>query len=170
MSHPPGDLRRASLLAAALALQTLAAVFFIGDVASDYRWIGFDPHTTFEAMVALALIIGIGISALEMRRTLLRIRRAEEALSLASGAFAEVIEARFAGWGLTPAEADVALFTLKGLETSEIAALRSAAESTVRAQLTRVFAKSGAGSRAQFVALFVEDLLENARAGPDSGL
>ena len=43
---------------------------------------------------------------------------------------------------------------------SKIAELRTAAESTVRAQLTRVFAKSGAASRAQFVALFVEDLLD----------
>lgn len=164
MSRSPADLRRATVLAVALALQTLAAVFFIGDVASDYRWIGFDPHTTFEAVVAVALIIGIGFGALEMRRTLLRIRRAEEALSLAAGAFGEVIEARFAEWGLTPAEAEVALFALKGLETSEIAAFRSSAESTVRAQLTKVFAKSGAGGRAQFVALFVEELLENAPA------
>lgn len=162
MTRSPGDLRRASLLAAALALQMLAAVFFIGDVASDYRWIGLDPHTTFEAMVALALIIGIGFGALEMRRTLLRIRRAEEALSLASGAFGEVIEARFAEWRLTPAESEVALFALKGIETSSIASLRGAAESTVRAQLTRVFAKSGSANRAQFVSLFVEELLEAA--------
>jgi DNA-binding CsgD family transcriptional regulator len=166
MTRPSGDLRRASLLAAALALQTLAAVFFIGDVASDFHWIGVDPHTTFEALVALALIIGIGFGAIEMRGTLLRIRRAEEALSLASGAFGEVIEARFAEWGLTPSEAEVALFALKGLETGEIAALRSAAESTVRVQLTRVFAKSGASGRAQFVSLFVEDLLDQVTVGP----
>ena len=164
MTRPSGDLRRASVLAIALALQTSAAVFFIGDVASDYRWIGLDPHTTFEAFVALALITGIGFGAVEMRRTLLRIRRAEEALSLAAGAFGEVIETRFAEWRLTPAEAEVALFTLKGFEISEIAALRSSAESTVRAQLTRVFAKSGASGRAQFVALFVEELLEGSDA------
>jgi len=155
------EVKRASLLAIALTLQTLAALFFISDVASDFRWIGFDPHTTFEAAVALALIIGIGFGALEMRRTLVRIRSAEQALSLAAGAFAEVVEARFAEWGLTPAEADVALFTLKGLNTAEIAGLRNAADSTVRAQLTRVFAKSGAGGRAQFVSLFIDELLDN---------
>ena len=147
------------MLAVAIGLQTLAAVFFLGDVAADFRWIGFDPHTTFEAVVAVALLIGIGFGAVEMRRTLARMRRAEEALSMASGALAEVIQLRFEEWQLTPSEADVALFALKGFDTNEIATLRSVAESTVRAQLTRAFAKSGVKNRAQFVSLFVEELL-----------
>lgn len=164
MTGSSRDRRRASLLAAALALQSLAAVFFVGDVVDDLRWSGFDPHTSLEAIVAIALIVGIGFGVHEMRRTLLRMRRAEEALSIASGAFAEVVKARFAEWGLTPAEADVALFTLKGMDTTEIAGLRTSAESTVRAQLTRVFAKSGVGGRAQFVSFFVEELLDNPPA------
>lgn len=36
----------------------------------------------------------------------------------------ELLNDRFAQWGLTPAEADVALFAIKGLSTAEIAALR----------------------------------------------
>jgi hypothetical protein len=42
---------------------------------------------------------------------------------------------------------------------AEIAELRGAAQGTVRAQLTRIYAKAGVSGRAQFAAFFVEDLL-----------
>ena len=72
---------------------------------------------------------------------------------------AEVIGKQFTAWGLTPAERDVALFALKGLDIADIAELRGAAQGTVRAQLTRIYAKAGVSGRAQFAAWFVEDLL-----------
>ena len=37
-----------------------------------------------------------------------------------------------------------------------------AAQGTVRAQLTRIYAKAGVSGRAQFAAFFVEDLLAGA--------
>ncbi|MFN3642142.1 MAG: helix-turn-helix transcriptional regulator [Gemmobacter sp.] len=73
--------------------------------------------------------------------------------------------AQFRAWGLTPAERDVAWLALEGLDTAEIAGRRGAAAGTVRAQLARVYAKAGVSGRAQFAALFVEDLL----AGPVRG-
>ncbi|MEC5289051.1 LuxR C-terminal-related transcriptional regulator [Aurantimonas sp. C2-6-R+9] len=151
--------RRAVLLAALLAIQTLCAVFFVADVASDLRWGGLTAHTALEGAVAFALILGIAFAAFEMRRTLERNRRAEAALSSASGAFAELIDAYFEDWGLTPAEADVALFALKGLDVAEIAAFRGAASGTVRAQLARVYAKAKVSNRPQFISLFIEELL-----------
>lgn len=156
------DTRRAALLALTLALQTVACVFFIIDAAADFPKIGADLHTTFEALVAVALIIGTGFGAREMRRALSRIRRAEEALSLASGAFDEVLGSRFAEWGLTPSEAEVALFALKGLEVAEIARLRGTAPGTVRAQLNQIYTKSGSANRGQFVSLFVEELMSRS--------
>jgi DNA-binding CsgD family transcriptional regulator len=48
---------------------------------------------------------------------------------------------------------------LKGLDVAEIAEMRGAAAGTVRAQLTRIYAKAGVSGRAQFAAWFVEDLL-----------
>lgn len=131
------DRRRATFLALTLALQTVACVFFIADVAGDFRWIGADPHTTLEAMVAVALIVGTGFGALEMRRTLSRVQQAE-----------------------------VALFALKGLEVAEIARLRGTAPGTVRAQLNQVYAKSGSANRAQFVSLFIEELMAHSGLAP----
>ena len=161
----PGASRRPAVLAALLALQTLCAVFFAGDVAADLTLEGLTLHVAFELLVVLALAAGVALGAREMARTLAAGLRAEAAARAASGAFAELMRDRFAAWGLTPAEAEVALFALKGLDTAEIAAARRAAPGTVRAQLARVYAKAGVTGRAQLLSLFVEDLL----AGPLEG-
>lgn len=153
---------RPSLLAGLLIVQALAAVFFLGDVVADFRLERFNYHLLFEAGVTLALVTGLIFSAVEMRRALERIRRGDAAVAAASGALAELIQAYFDHWHLTPAEADVALLALKGLETGDIANLRGAAQGTVRAQLTRVYAKAGVSNRAQLLSLLIEDLL----AGP----
>jgi len=81
-------------------------------------------------------------------------------LSAASGAFTEAMMAEFERWGLTPAERDVALLSLKGCEVAEIAQLRGSAAGTVRAQLARVYAKAGVSGRAQLASLFIEELLD----------
>jgi DNA-binding CsgD family transcriptional regulator len=151
---------RAATLAPLLAIQALCAVFFVADAASDVRATGLDAHTVFEGLVALALVLGVVFGALEMRRALDRTRRAEAALSAASGAFIALIEASFAEWRLTPAERDVALLAIKGLDVGEIAALRGAAAGTVRTQLARVYAKADVSGRGQLVSLFIEDLLD----------
>ena len=154
---PPSG--RARALAAVLTLQALCAVFFVADVIGDFRLAGWIPHTVFEALVAFALFAGVALCALELRHLLEDMRRADAAVSAASGALAEVIGARFASWRLTAAETDVALFALKGFDTSEIADLRGAAAGTVRAQLARVYAKAGVSNPAGLIALFLEDLL-----------
>ena len=71
----------------------------------------------------------------------------------------DLIRLRFADWNLTPAEADVALFALKGCEIQDIATYRGAAQGTVRAQLARIYAKSGVRSQAALMALFLEELV-----------
>lgn len=152
------DRGRVGLLALVVALQALCVVFFTADVAGDLA-AGLTWHSGFEALVALALLAGTILGAVEMRRTLVRAERAARAQAVASEAFRDLIETRFADWGLTPAEAEVALFTLKGLDPADVAALRGAAEGTVRAQLTRIYGKAGVSGRGQFVALFIEDLL-----------
>jgi DNA-binding CsgD family transcriptional regulator len=145
-----------------LVVQTVAAVFFVGDAASDLVADATAPHSIFEGLVALALMLGVVFGGWELRRTLERMRAQEAALAVASGALAEVIRTEFTRWGLTAAEQDVGFLALKGVDAAEIAAMRGSAQGTVRAQLTRVYAKAGVSSRAQFAALFVEDLLGGA--------
>jgi len=151
---------RAWSVAAIVAMQSLAATFFVVDALADFERDGLSAHLAVEAPVAIALFAGIVFGAWQLRKMLAEARRSDAALAAASGALAEVIQARFAGWGLTAAEADVALFALKGCDVGEIARLRNAARGTVRAQLARAYAKAGVGSRAALVSLFIEDLLD----------
>ncbi len=76
----------------------------------------------------------------------------------------EMLEDRFARWGLTPAERDVALFVIKGFSTTEIAELRQTAAGTVKAQTNAIYRKSGTSGRAQLISLFVEDLMGDGLA------
>lgn len=149
------------------ALQAVAALFFVADAAGDVRNDGWSGHVAMEALVALALVAGVVTGALQLLRMMGEAARRDAALSVAQGALAEVIAARFAGWGLTPAEADVATFALKGCDIAEIAALRGSALGTIRAQLASVYAKAGVTSRAAFASLFIEDLLGEPLPGID---
>lgn len=161
--------RRATALAGLVVLQSLCAVFFVGDALGDLGWpprlAGAGVHVLLEAPVAAALILGVAFGAREMRRVLERQARTEDALAAASGAFAALLDAYFERWGLTPAERDVALLSIKGLEIAEIAALRGAAQGTVRSQCARVYAKAGVSGRAQLLGLFIEELMDGAMAG-----
>jgi DNA-binding CsgD family transcriptional regulator len=142
-----------------LLIQTFGTVFFVGDVIGDLREDPTSIHFIFEATVTVALVLGIIFGAYALRRTIEFLRSQEAALDVARGALSDVIERQFQEWALTPAERDVAFLALKGLDVAEIAELRGAAAGTVRAQLTRIYAKAGVSGRAQFAAFFVEDLL-----------
>ncbi len=67
---------------------------------------------------------------------------------------------RFADWGLTSAERDVALFAIKGMSTQEIASLRGTAGGTVKAQTNAIYRKAGVNGRSQLLSLFIEDLMD----------
>ena len=66
--------------------------------------------------------------------------------------------------GLTPAERDVAWFTLKGFTNAEIARFRDTSEGTVKAQSYQIYRKAGVAGRPQLLSMFIEDLLD---AQPD---
>lgn len=167
--------RRATVLAGLILLQALCALFFVGDVIKDVREKGFfnDPHLSLESLMAVALIVGILFLMIELRGLLSRMSDMQTGLEIAHGHLAVVIEGFFDDWNLTKAERDVALMILKGLDNDAIARVRNTASGTVRAQATNIYAKSSTDGRAQFISLFVEELLAggvNAESDPNSAL
>ncbi len=158
-------------LTAVLVVQGLAMIFFLTDAAEE---LSHDPtglHPMTEASVALALGFGIVVVALALLRSLRQARSQASALAIASGEFRRFIEEQFQQWKLTAAERDVAVMSLQGHEIEKIAAQRGAAVGTIRAQLAKIYLKSGVSNRAQLSAVFVERLMiENppaAKPGPD---
>lgn len=155
-------------LAGALVVQGLAMVFFLLDAAEE---ISHDPsglHPLTEGSVALALGLGMLFVGRALLASLAQARAQTSALAIAAGEFRRVVDQHFDSWGLTAAEREVALLSLRGFELERIATLRGAAPGTVRAQLTRIYAKSGTANRAQLSAVFVETLLSPEEVGQKS--
>lgn len=148
--------------AVAIALQVLACVYFVGDALLDQG----DPTTSgaasvFEIVIALALLAGIILSAAYIMHLVREARVREASLAVARGALSRILSQRFVDWGLSAAESDVAMFALKGCTVAEIAEIRSAAQGTVRAQLSQVYAKAGVSSQPMLMSLFLEDLMSD---------
>lgn len=156
--------RSGRALALLILVQAACAVFFAGDVIADAvdsgRPLLSDPHLVVEGIAVVALVAAIVIEIRFLMQMLRRAQLQAQSLAVASGALWEALEALFGRWQLTPAEREVAIFVVKGLSIAEIAALRHAAEGTVKSQLNAVYRKSGVTGRAQLASLLIEDLLD----------
>lgn len=154
--------RRIVGASAIVAVQVMATVYFVldgfGDAVAQLRT-GPTAEVIMECFVALALAAGVALGVRYVARLRADLLRQEAALSIARGALAEHLRLKFAGWRLSPAEADVALFALKGFQIAEIAKLRGSALGTVRSQLSQVYAKAGVASQSMLLSLFLDELL-----------
>lgn len=157
--------RHMVIFSVVLLVQTLCAVFFVYEILITLLGLPIAPinwqvHELIEIAAALGLIIGVGVGAYMLRAAMRRSEHVESQLRAASGAFMELLEDKFTLWGLTPAERDVALFSIKGFSTQDIAAMRETSEGTVKAQTNAIYRKAGVSGRPQLLSLFIDDLMD----------
>jgi len=166
-----GRLIRLAALGTVLLVQVGCAGFFVSDIILSMLGIYIEPiswqsREVMELGAALGLVLGVVLGAAMLWHAIRESHLMREKLRRASAAFAEVLDERFAEWGLTAAERDVAMFALKGLNTAEIAALRATSEGTVKAQTAAIYRKAGVNGRGQLLSLFIDDLMEGLHAVP----
>jgi len=165
------DRRRAATLAVIILVQALCAAFFFSDVVSDFKSDKYlsEVHFYMEAIATLVLIAGVVFLMIELRKVMTRMEQLDRGLRGARGEMAEIIDAFFEEWDLTPSEKDVGLLILKGFDNEAISQLRGTAAGTVRAQSTRIYSKAGVESRAQLFSVFLDELLagEGRQDGAD---
>jgi DNA-binding CsgD family transcriptional regulator len=154
-----------------LVVQAVCTVFFVSDILATVvgirsRPVAWQTREMLELGASIGLILGVVLGAFALARTRKLHQRAEARLRAASQAFMSLLEERFAGWGLTPAERDVALFAIKGMSTAEIASLRATSEGTVKAQTNAIYRKAGVGNRAQLLSLFLDELIDMRSPDP----
>lgn len=147
---------------AVVAVQVVCAVLFTFQIVSSI--FGFAPYAwqlyeIIEIGAALGLLLGSVLGWVALRRSMTRYALIQDQLRLASGAFMEVLEERFAAWELTAAERDVALFAIKGMSTQEMAELRGVSEGTIKAQTNAIYRKAGVSGRTQLLSLFIDELM-----------
>jgi DNA-binding CsgD family transcriptional regulator len=165
--------RRGVFVVLVLGVQALCTVFFVSDILVSVLGLRAAPiawqmRELLEIGAALGLVLGLAMGGWAWRKAHLQAQEARRHLHRAQSAFHDVMEDRFRGWGLTPAERDVALFAIKGLSTSEIAALRGTSEGTIKAQSNAIYRKAGVASRSQLLSLFIDDLMQDHPQGASS--
>jgi len=159
--------REIRILSAGLVLSGVCTAFFTLDIVSDLFFDGYIPggfHLGIEVGVVVLSLAVLVFHIREMRRFFRRHRRVVDQVRVASGEFAEVINALFDQWQLTPAERDVAILLIKGLGFGAIAEARSSREGTVKAQSNAIYRKAGVTGRHELLALFLDELLQDAQS------
>ena len=160
-------LKRGFVISLIFAVQLVGALFFVLNIL--FSVIGFAPlnwqvSEFIELGAAVSLLIGVGLTWWVLIGILKRNKLMEVQLRAASGAFMDLLYERFQEWELTPAEADVALFAIKGLSTQDIANLRGVSEGTVKAQTNAIYRKAGVTGRPQLLSQFLDDLISTPLA------
>lgn len=154
---------------ALIIVQAICTVIFMADVATDILPQGraalTNPANLSELAASVGLILGLVFETLVLLRLMNRQHRMQQSLTVATGALSDLMEAYFRTWALTPTEADVAAFTIKGYSIAEIATFRGSAEGTIKTHLNAIYRKSGTAGRAQLVSVLVEDLFRGALVG-----
>ncbi len=153
----------AAVVLAIAALKTLAVTSFAP---------GLQPSVaTVTGLFALFTILTAAVAWFIVTRLLTHLdNQRKERLAPGSGdpVAKETVVARYApDWGLSQAEADVAIFVAKGFSNSEIADMRGCAIATVKSQLSKIYQKSGLESRYQLIAFVTDEVCAMAN-GPSA--
>lgn len=150
----------------------LACIAFFGfDVVADI--VGHSlrgaPYATEELVhliFEMLAVAGLTYAATTLRAYLRLLHseadRSREALHMLRGNFDEVLRDKFEKWGLTTAERDVTLLTIRGLSIADIAAARNTAQGTIKAQSTSIFRKIGVRSKTELMSVIIDEFLEAA--------
>ncbi len=170
MTERYGRMRSVASIVLIFVIQAICAIFFVSDILLTVFGVRSSPiswqsRELLEVGAALGLLLGLVLGGFALLRSIREARRVKGQLRVASGAFMDLLEEKFDQWGLTPAERDVALFSIKGLSTAEIAGLRNTSEGTVKAQTNAIYRKAQVANRPQLLSLFIEDLMAEGLPG-----
>ena len=157
---------RTAILWTLLALLSICCAYFLMDTAWDLLWpTAINPvadSDALEGLVTVALFLCLIFTASELRALLTRQDQLEDQIKVASGAFNEVMEARFKSWSLTSAEREVAILAIKGFSIAEMADIRETKQGTVKAQCASVYRKADVAGRLQLLSIFLDDLMSDS--------
>lgn len=154
-----------TIKAAALVL-ALCFVFFTWDIVADLSddsgplGTGAILHLSVETLSLAGLTFAIAVLLSYVRVLRQRGESLRQTVDLLRGDLGGVLARRFDDWKLTAAEREVAIMILKGAGVAEIAAARGTAAGTVKAQSSAIFRKTGVGSRAALMSVFLDEFLE----------
>lgn len=154
-----------TLVTAIATLKTFMVVQFLVPSASTNFAMTSGLFALFFVLTATVAYV----SFTQLRNFMERQRKEKLAPGASEPVAKETIILRNApNWGLSQAEADVAIFVAKGFSNGEIADMRGCAIATVKSQLGRIYHKSGLESRYQLIAFVTDEVCSMANEGDAS--
>lgn len=152
-------------LRALVVVQLLFSILFLYDLLSSFfgfrsKPLPWEVHEALEAAGVLGLLLGFVLGLILLRNLRAELAQVNSRLRVASDTFADLVQEEFDDWALSPAEKDIALFMLKGLNNVEIAEVTGKRQGTIKAQCNAVFRKSELANRAQLASYFIEILMQ----------
>lgn len=165
---------RVILLYAALIVQFLSAVFFLGALWSEVLGLRTWPipwvyQEYIQTLASLGMVVGVITSSLFLRHSRQQVNALGQQIEVVSGNFQSHMDRLFDGWNLSSSERTVAILAMKGFSNREIADLRGKSASTIKTQLNAVFRKSGLTTRQQLTAFLVEELMSGIAVECETG-
>lgn len=146
-------------------MSTVCTLFFAIDVFGDMvlgtEFPNKQIHHILELLVVIVSLSAFIFHARELNIFFRQHNKMKDQMRVASGEFAQVIEALFDEWKLTASERDVAIFLVKGMSFTEIAGARNTKEGTVKAQSHAIYRKANVKGRHELLALFFDELLSD---------
>lgn len=116
-------------------------------------------HELIEITTILGFFVGGYLLWHSHQKLLKRYQEIEYLLQAAQGEFFAMMQLQFDRWGLSEAEKDVALLTLKGLSVADIATARNTSQGTIKSQNNAIYRKANVKSRAQLLSVVIDELL-----------
>ncbi len=149
---------------AGIAIYAMSAFAFLSELTGEITgYYLFSASWVVHEIVAIVTLFGfISGGLLIWRSHSLYLQRHDEIkrhLRMAQGEFFQMLNLQFDRWGLSVAERDVALLTVKGLSVKEIADLRKTSEGTIKSQNNSIYKKANVKSRTQLLGAVIEELL-----------
>jgi len=119
-------------------------------------------HLVVETIATIAILISLFILRDYVKVSRRQESEMRESLARLKQGLSDLILNRVTKLGLTPAESEVAILTIKGFSIAEIGALRGTSEGTVKAQQHAVYQKAGVSSRAELILECIEDAVDRS--------
>ncbi|MBF9031211.1 hypothetical protein HKCCE3408_12485 [Rhodobacterales bacterium HKCCE3408] len=150
-----------------LSVQLASAGFFLFDLWGEVlglrsRPLPFVVGELAQVAASVALLTGIIVTVIFMRRSQAVINRLDQQIGAVSGNFDAQLNRLFNDWRLSQSEAEITIYAIKGFSNAEIGDLRGTSATTVKSQMNAIYRKTGFANRQQLIAFMVEELLHGA--------
>ena len=130
------------------------------DPNDPHYWVNAFNHLISVSMIAIILFAWVAPLKKNIGNVAEKLKKSRQKNLEIAHVLRGHIGWQFETWGLTSAERDVAMLSLKGLKISEIAEYRNSREGTIKAHLNAIFRKADVSSRTELLATCLESFID----------